>query len=78
VESLRFEALRELFYEAARELGLNKIDVNGPQKVGIGPIEVTQKSGQRWGTFMAFLKDIMSRTGLTIARYSQAIKVSYL
>jgi choline dehydrogenase-like flavoprotein len=68
--------MREYFYEAGEELGLKIKDLNGPQSVGIGTIERTQKNGKRWGTFFAFLKDIESRPNLVISRYSHALKVN--
>jgi len=75
VENTPWSPLREYFFGAAAELGLSKKDFNGPQSVGVGTIERTQKKGKRWGTFFAFLKNILSRSNLTVSRYSQAIKV---
>ncbi|XP_035704716.1 glucose dehydrogenase [FAD, quinone] isoform X2 [Folsomia candida] len=67
--------LYKYFIEAVKELGYNQVDLNGPQSIGFGPSEVTQKRGSRAGTFGGFLKNFMNRENLHVSRYSQATKI---
>lgn len=46
------------------------------KSLGFGPIEVTQKNGERFGTFSAFIKNnLRGKFNLVISRYSHATKV---
>ncbi|OXA42201.1 Glucose dehydrogenase [FAD, quinone] [Folsomia candida] len=68
--------LHQTFLDAGKELGYDEVDVNGPQRVGFGPIEVTQKNGERFGTFSAFIKNnLRGKFNLVISRYSHATKL---
>lgn len=65
----------DAFVNAAKEMGFQEKDPNGPQTQSFARLDVTLKDGIRWGTYNAFLKPILKRRTLTIYRYSRVIKV---
>ncbi|ODN00431.1 Protein PTCD3, mitochondrial [Orchesella cincta] len=75
VEKRDYKPLYNYFMNGGKELGYDEIDLNGPQKSGFGPLEVTQKKGKRYGTFAAFLKNFMGRENLRVAKFAQAVKI---
>ncbi|CAL8131682.1 unnamed protein product [Orchesella dallaii] len=75
VEKRNKGPMRDLISDAARELGLENIDLNGPQRSGIGALEATLKKGSRCSTFTAFLEPILTRKNLDIRRYAHVTKI---
>ncbi|CAL8089875.1 unnamed protein product [Orchesella dallaii] len=75
VEKRTYKPLHKYFVNGGKELGYSEIDLNGPQKSGFGPLEVTQRRGERHGTFAAFLKNFMGRENLRVIKYAQAVKI---
>ncbi|CAG7837943.1 unnamed protein product [Allacma fusca] len=75
VESKKWNPLKDYFLEGGKEMGFPTVDLNGPQKSGFCPLEVTQKNGERYGTYTAFIKPILDRKNLRIAKYSHATKI---
>ncbi|CAG7666064.1 unnamed protein product [Allacma fusca] len=63
------------FLQAAKELGFENVDLNGPQKPGFDQFEYVQKKGYRFGTYSAFLNPIMGRKNIRISRYSHVTKI---
>ncbi len=53
--------------QAAREAGHAVTDdFNGTQPEGVGPVQVTQKDGQRWSAFRAYLQPALKRANLRV------------
>ncbi|CAL8089869.1 unnamed protein product [Orchesella dallaii] len=77
VESRSFSPLHSYFVEAGKELGLKEIDLNGPQREGFAEIEVTQRNGERFGTYSAFIKDFVGRSNLRIIKYAHVTKIKF-
>ncbi|CAG7730947.1 unnamed protein product, partial [Allacma fusca] len=75
VESTRWNTFAKEFIEAGKELGYPEIDANGPQTQGFGPLEVTQRNGERYGTYAAIIKDLYLRDSVKILTYSQVTKI---
>ncbi|CAG7827384.1 unnamed protein product [Allacma fusca] len=75
VESRDWNPIKNYFLEGGKEMGYPTVDLNGPQKSGFCPLEVTQKNGQRYGTYTAFIKPILDRKNLRISKYSHATKI---
>ncbi|HEY5972669.1 MAG TPA: choline dehydrogenase, partial [Pseudoxanthomonas sp.] len=68
VSDLRYtNPLTSVFIEAAKQAGhAHNRDFNGPQQVGIGQYQVTQKDGARCSTAVAYLDPARSRPNLQI------------
>ena len=77
VERQQYEPLYDHFVAAGKELGLDEVDLNGPQREGLGRLEVTTKNGERFGTYASFLRDFQHRTNLKISKYSQVTKIKF-
>lgn len=75
VESASFRPMHKYFVDAANELGIEELDLNGPQREGVAACEFTQKNGRRYGTYSAFLKPFVNRKNLRISKYSHVTKV---
>lgn len=59
--------LARTFVEACAEIDLPRTDdFNGPNEVGAGVFQVTQKRGQRWSTARAYLQPALNRPNLSV------------
>lgn len=79
---LRVEEVRDpspftrRFIESALELGVPaNDDFNGPIQEGVGPFQVTQHRGRRWGAFEAFLRPARSRPTLDVVTDALVLRV---
>ncbi|MDA9053154.1 GMC family oxidoreductase N-terminal domain-containing protein [Planktomarina temperata] len=66
------------FADAAEQAGIEKIDdFNGGDNAGVGYFDVNQRSGWRWSSSKAFLRQARGRPNLTIWTEAQAQKLSW-
>lgn len=66
------------FLQAARQAGhpINQ-DFNGAEQEGMGLYQVTQKGGQRWSTFRAYLQPALQRPNLRVVTGALAQRVLF-
>ncbi|CAB3374224.1 Hypothetical predicted protein [Cloeon dipterum] len=69
--------ISESFYDAAKELGYEKIDVNSATPVGYGTAPSTQKDNVRFNTAKAFLSPAKDRRNLHISKNSHVTKLRF-
>ncbi|XP_072381740.1 uncharacterized protein [Diabrotica undecimpunctata] len=67
--------LAEHFLKAGLESGLERIDYNGKEHLGLGLPQVITKHGKRHSVAKAYLKPIKDRKNLELSPYSQVIEV---
>ncbi len=68
--------MSKAFLDAASELGLRaNPDFNGATQEGFGPVQVTQKRGQRASAAAAFLKPALHRPNLKVETFAQATRL---
>ena len=66
------------FLQAAREAGhAINADFNGPEQEGMGLHQVTQKDGQRWSTYRAYLEPALKRPNLQVLTGAAAQRVLF-
>ncbi|VEN57080.1 unnamed protein product [Callosobruchus maculatus] len=71
VEHFRYHApMAQWYLDAAREMGYEVLDVNGPQQTGFTLSHGTLKDGLRCSTAKAFLRPIKNRPNLHISMHS--------
>ncbi len=70
--------IHEAFIEAMTSLGIPRnADFNGADQTGAGYYQFTQRSGSRWSTADAYLRDARSRNNLQIETRALALKVLF-
>ncbi|XP_057669060.1 glucose dehydrogenase [FAD, quinone]-like [Diorhabda carinulata] len=67
--------LAEHFLEAGLECGLDRIDYNGRDHIGLGLPQVITKQGKRHSVAKAYLKPILQRKNLVLLPNSQVVEV---
>ncbi|XP_059474195.1 glucose dehydrogenase [FAD, quinone]-like [Neocloeon triangulifer] len=67
--------ISDFFYEAAKEMGYDKIDINSATPVGYGTAPSTQKDSVRFSTAKAFLAPAKARKNLHVSKHSQVTKL---
>lgn len=67
--------LTEALMEAGKEKGLQEIDVNGKEQIGITRPTLTTKYGKRHSTSQAFLHPAVDRKNLIVKPHSIATKI---
>jgi choline dehydrogenase len=82
-----YHPLKRHFYAAAQELGLPRVDLNGPCPEGVGPYAINTRKGLRWSAADAFLRPALKRpnvelqTGVLVERVlfegRRAVGVAY-
>lgn len=79
VEDLRWRSkLGEAFLEAAQQAGhAANPDFNGAEQDGVGPYQVTQRRGERWSTFKAYLEPALPRPNLSVVTHALARRVVF-
>lgn len=76
-QRLRWEVL-DSFIDAAVETGIQKTsDFNGGDNAGVGYFDVNQRSGWRWNTSKAFLRQVKSRPNLTVWTEAQVERLIF-
>jgi choline dehydrogenase len=70
--------ISEAFIAAAREDGqpLND-DYNGPSQEGFGYYQVTQRGGQRWSAYDAYLKPARTRANLRVETGAHVLRLEF-
>lgn len=63
VSSQNYAPGREFWFEAWKELGFRFGDPNGPQRVGVSPVEFSRRFGRRVGAYEGYLEQIMNSRG---------------
>ncbi|XP_066261293.1 glucose dehydrogenase [FAD, quinone]-like [Euwallacea similis] len=61
--------------KAAEEIGLDEIDVNGKNSLGLGIPHLMAKNGQRFSTTDAYLQQAQNRKNLEIKPFTQVTKI---
>lgn len=66
------------FLQAARQAGhrINP-DFNGAEQEGMGLYQVTQKNGERWSSYRAYLEPVLHRPNLQVIRHAQVQRVLF-
>jgi choline dehydrogenase-like flavoprotein len=66
------------FMRAAQQAGhpINH-DFNGAVQDGFGPVQVTQKDGQRWSSYRAYLEPVLHRPNLQVLTNTQAQRLLF-
>lgn len=61
-----YHPMKRHVYDAARELGIDRVDLNGPRPDGIGPYAITTRRGLRWSAADAFLRPALRRPNVEL------------
>lgn len=61
--------------QAGLEIGLNIVDFNGKDQLGIGPAQISTKHGKRQSTSTAYLEPASKRSNLILKPYSHVTKI---
>ncbi|CAL8129141.1 unnamed protein product [Orchesella dallaii] len=78
IEPIRYSPGMEYVLAAGEEIGLPTRDANSiVQTPGISPIDYTQRSGSRFGTYRAYIQPNEKRPNFKVLRYSQATKIQF-
>jgi len=68
--------LGRAFVEAGQAAGIPaNNDFNGAEQDGVGVYQVTQKRGERWSTFKAYLEPALGRANLTVRTHALSHRV---
>ncbi|CAG9861249.1 unnamed protein product [Phyllotreta striolata] len=67
--------LAEKFLEAGKHCGLEKIDYNGKEHIGLAIPQVITKHGKRYSVAKAYLNPIVERNNLVILPYSHVTEI---
>lgn len=77
-ELQRHSQLLDVYIEAAATQGIPyNPDINGPQQLGVGVTQVTQKNGERHSAYTAYLKDHMNRPNITVITHAIVDRVVF-
>ncbi|RZC43261.1 glucose dehydrogenase [FAD, quinone]-like, partial [Asbolus verrucosus] len=60
---------------AGKELGLDTVDYNGKEQLGLGVVQINSKRGKRQSTAQAYLEPARTRHNLSIKPLSHVIKI---
>lgn len=63
------------FVEGAQQLGIPKVDYNGPTQIGVSYLQTTTKDGRRASSNVAYLYPIKNRKNLFVRKLSQVTKI---
>jgi choline dehydrogenase len=79
VSDLRYSnPLSRAFIEAGQQIGLpHNTDFNGPQQLGVGLYQVTQRDGARCSAAVAYLHPAMKRPNLVVRTGAMASRVTF-
>lgn len=79
VSDLRYSnILSHVFIEAGQQAGLpHNADFNGPQQLGVGLYQVTQRDGARCSAAVAYLNPARARPNLTVHTGAMASRVTF-
>jgi len=68
----------ERFVQAGTEAGYRRnADFNGAEQEGFGVHQVTQKGGERWSAFRAYLEPVLNRPNLRVLRKAMAERLLF-
>lgn len=67
--------LQNIILEAGHELGLNTVDFNGKEQLGLGIPQATTKNGKRNSVAQSYLLPAHKRANLEIRPHSQVIQI---
>ena len=77
-ELQRHSQLLDVYIEAAATQGIPyNPDINGSQQLGVGITQVTQKDGERYSAYTAYLKDHLHRPNLTVITHAIVDRVIF-
>ena len=69
-------AVLDAFAEAAAQIGVPGVrDFNSGDNAGCAYFDVTQKSGSRWSAARGFLKPVLDRPNLTVAKHALVSRI---
>lgn len=68
--------LRETIFDAAHELGLDKIDYNGKHHIGVSLPQLTINCGKRSSAYNSYLEQCAERPNLVIQPLSTVLKIA--
>ena len=79
VSDLRYSnPLSRAFIEAGQQIGLpHNTDFNGPQQLGVGLYQVTQRDGARCSAAVAYLHPVMKRPNLVVRTGAMASRITF-
>lgn len=63
------------FIEANKNLGINEVDYNSGDQLGVSYLQATTKNGKRHSAYRAFLEPILERTNLHIMVNTRVTKI---
>ncbi|WP_202844251.1 GMC family oxidoreductase [Luteimonas saliphila] len=70
--------LSQAFIEAAKQAGYpHNRDFNGPEQIGVGLYQVTQRDGARCSSAVAYLRPAKARPNLTVVTGAQANRITF-
>lgn len=79
VSDLRYvNPLTEVFIAAGQQAGLPfNADFNGPQQLGVGLYQVTQRNGARCSAAVAYLNPVKTRPNLTVRTHAAVNRITF-
>ncbi len=79
VSDLRYvNPLTEVFIAAGQQAGLPfNADFNGPQQLGVGLYQVTQRNGARCSAAVAYLNPVKMRPNLTVRTHAAVNRITF-
>ncbi|CAG2222346.1 unnamed protein product [Mytilus edulis] len=75
VSEVKNTPLPEIYKQAAHEIGIEHVDLNGENQIGFSYMQSSMKNGERSNTAKAYLRPVINRSNLHISINSFVTKV---